>query len=141
MEAIGEEDVTDDPFGDDPFFGTDSKSSRFGDPSEYGISLITHPMNFTPAQMAKQGGMVCKLCIWYKIFVVPLLKAASQVLLYYGIFCLLQVTNIRVATAFFQSMFVIFALSFVPASFVVFLIGECQIKSFYFYCDFEKYKK
>ena len=30
----------------------------------------------------------------------------------------------RVAVAFFQSMFVIFALSFVPASFVVFLIGK-----------------
>ena len=36
----------------------------------------------------------------------------------------LQVTNMRVAVAFFQSMFVIFALSFVPASFVVFLIGK-----------------
>ena len=35
-----------------------------------------------------------------------------------------QVTNMRVAVAFFQSMFVIFALSFVPASFVVFLIGK-----------------
>ena len=33
----------------------------------------------------------------------------------------------RVAVAFFQSMFVIFALSFVPASFVVFLIGKSFI--------------
>ena len=39
----------------------------------------------------------------------------------------------RVAVAFFQSMFVIFALSFVPASFVVFLIGKSLQRSIEIY--------
>ena len=59
----------DDPFGDDPFFESDSFSFKsetpsaptFKDPSEYGISAWTHPMNLTTAQTAKQGGRVSNL--------------------------------------------------------------------------------
>ena len=55
----------DDPFaGDDFFESTDSAESvtaKFKDPSEYGISVWTHPMNLTTAQTAKQGGQVRKL--------------------------------------------------------------------------------
>ena len=55
----------DDPFaGDDFFESTDSAESvtaKFKDPSEYGISVWTHPMNLTTAQTAKQGGQVHEL--------------------------------------------------------------------------------
>jgi len=47
-----------DPFADDDFFADESATSKFGDPSEYGISVWTHPMNLTTAQTAKQGGQV-----------------------------------------------------------------------------------
>ena len=57
IQAIHDENKADegDPFGDDDFFAAESK---FGDPSEYGISVWTHPMNLTTAQTAKQGGQV-----------------------------------------------------------------------------------
>ena len=58
----------DDPFaGDDFFESTDSAESvtaKFKDPSEYGISVWTHPMNLTTAQTAKQGGQVHKIAIF-----------------------------------------------------------------------------
>ena len=61
----------DDPFADDDFFeSADSEQSmtpKFKDPSEYGISVWTHPMNLTTAQTAKQGGQVRKLATFIYI--------------------------------------------------------------------------
>ena len=51
----------DDIFGDDSFFDsetTEAPATNLGDPSEYGISVYTHPMNLSTAQTAKQGGQV-----------------------------------------------------------------------------------
>ena len=54
----------DDPFADDDFFddfgSEEPEKPKLKDPSEYGISVWTHPMNLTTAQTAKQGGQVCK---------------------------------------------------------------------------------
>ena len=66
----------DDPFGDDEsfsddgddFFGDDffkdTKKPPLKDPSEYGISVWTHPMNLTTAQTAKQGGQVSNFILF-----------------------------------------------------------------------------
>ena len=64
----------DDPFGDDEFFSDfndDSddffkvtKKPPLKDPSEYGISVWTHPMNLTTAQTAKQGGQVSNFILF-----------------------------------------------------------------------------
>ena len=51
----------DDPFADDDFFASETTIGpplKLGDPSEYGISVWTHPMNLSTAQTAKQGGQV-----------------------------------------------------------------------------------
>ena len=51
----------DDPFADDDFFDSETTiipPPKLGDPSEYGISVWTHPMNLSTAQTAKQGGQV-----------------------------------------------------------------------------------
>ena len=61
----------DDPFAGDDFFESsdseESLTSKFKDPSEYGISVWTHPMNLTTAQTAKQGGQVNEMAMFIYI--------------------------------------------------------------------------
>ena len=69
----------DDPFGDDEFFSDfeddsddffkDTKKPPLKDPSEYGISVWTHPMNLTTAQTAKQGGQVSNFIMHQTVIV------------------------------------------------------------------------
>ena len=69
----------DDPFGGDDFFDDfeddsdgffkDTKKPPLKDPSEYGISVWTHPMNLTTAQTAKQGGQVRNFIMNHMIIV------------------------------------------------------------------------
>ena len=58
----------DDPFADDDFFedfaSEEPEKPKLRDPSEYGISVWTHPMNLTTAQTAKQGGQVRNLQLY-----------------------------------------------------------------------------
>ena len=61
-----------DPFEGDDFFEDfsfdDSKKPEkppLKDPSDYGISVWTHPMNLTTAQTAKQGGQVSQYFMYY----------------------------------------------------------------------------
>ena len=91
-----------------------SLQSSAGDPKKYGITAISHPMNYTNRELQDK---------------LKYLQISTIYLYLYFTFNYSIRFSAQVGVSLLNAISVIFAMSFVPASFVIFLVEERTSKA------------